>query len=1118
MAEPPQAQTIAPARRQPPFIQFTQLGPEGLRTARAPEEALLPQSSSRATNTLQRDPGGAILAPASSLPSRKLLPPGRPEDVPTEQLDAPNTREMPAIRQLIEAENALTAELTTPDAPETQRIPVVRPPIVDQSARPTVELPRQPQGHPEQVRQTAEQVPARSARQTEEALRQEPTITQEPQPAELTMPRRSRTERLPVPKATDENIGQLRARQEELGRLAYDRRGAFTGDLRDEYNQLTAHIRDYDNEQAKIARGGRLDDSPPPARLPERMTPPPEEREARRAALAAKPEAETGRRIQHFRHGLVTEAADQRGAPTGKLRVIDTEGNPHLIQNPRTRGNREAAFVKPSTGSIPAEAMPELRAPGAPPSPLAGKQTPSRGQRSYAIPEEAMPELRDRPKPQFVVEAERRLKDAASGKLAGSGGRQLLDAAVVTGWKVYEAGMDFARWSAEVVKQAGEQVRPHLRAAWDRINRSFSVGALPGETKGGTILGTAFGGLQGGLKGKAAKTTPAGDDLTARERLGRKIGTAQTMAQLLNPKTIAQNVIGNAAFSGAKNAATFAAIPVDKFLSLVTKQRQVSTPELRTQFNDFVDGFTDMYHAIKSDDYAALADNRYELNNERVFKGKVGGFFEDVLNIALRAPDRGAYLAAYNDSVQQILKAQAKSKSKFSLDQIHEQAKVEAQQAVFQDSNIISDFTVGLRNLLNKVTPFGEKANFGLGDLVGLKYARTPANLVARGIEYSPAGFVNAFYKTGKVLAGKGSAFDQRAAALAFGKAFVGSAFGSGMGALLYEMGIITQPEQENRGVQAAERGEGLMGYQLNLSALKRYASGGLLDGKFGAGKKQAGDVLMSYDWLQPWAFSVGMGAAARKAAKNRKADADTLNDTLTQIDAVTSTLTDQSILRNIRDIGRYGLKSTARKVATDAPASFVPAVLNQARTIIDGRAREISKEKGGGGMGREALDKVLNKLPGASKRLPERKDVIGRDVPSRLPGKTGAALATVPGRFGEFKPHPLLSEMQETGAGTTGVSRKEGETEGQFRARRAMAAEWRRGYGLRLTTSKAYREATPEERKTAIEHLNKQIAGQSDERHPKLYLFAPAKVMESALKSEREKRRKAEAAASALQ
>lgn len=592
----------------------------------------------------------------------------------------------------------------------------------------------------------------------------------------------------------------------------------------------------------------------------------------------------------------------------------------------------------------------------------------------------------------------------------------------------------------------------------------------------------------------------SGEDLSLRERLGKKIGTAQAIAQLGNPRTIFQNLIGNAAFSGAKNVATAAALPMDRFLSLFSKQRQVATPELRTQMRDFVGGFADVWHAVKAGDYATLSGaSKYDISNERAFKGKIGKFAQDVMDIALRGPDRGAYLAAYNDAVSQIQKGLAKSKKPFSLDQIHEQAKMEAQQAVFQDDNVVSKFTVGLKKVLNQISPFGEKANFGLADVIGLKYPRVPAGLVARAIEYSPAGFAKAFYKAGKVIAGKGKGFDQREASLAFGKAFVGSAFGAGMGALLCQMGVIVAPEKEDRGVATAERGEGLGGYQVNLSALKRYAMGGLFDGNTSAGKRQPGDILMTYDWLQPWAFALGMGAAASQAHQKSGGRKQALEDVLGQIDAATTTLTDQSILRNVRDAFRYGPGSAARRAAADTPASFVPAVLNQTRQIIDDRARELSREKGVKGMGREALDKVLNRLPVASKRLPERRDIVGRAALSRLEGAAGAALVPLPGKFSEYRPHPVLSEMQRLDTGSTGVRRRPGEAEGQFAARRSRAQDWLNTYGLQLVVSPAYKTASKPERQKAMEILRERIARQSGERKPKLDQFNSDSILRSA-------------------
>lgn len=82
-------------------------------------------------------------------------------------------------------------------------------------------------------------------------------------------------------------------------------------------------------------------------------------------------------------------------------------------------------------------------------------------------------------KPQFVADAEVRLKDYASGKRAGSGGGQLADQAIVTGYNVYRAGMKFGEWSRRVIRELGNKVRPHLKAAWNQINERVSVGELP---------------------------------------------------------------------------------------------------------------------------------------------------------------------------------------------------------------------------------------------------------------------------------------------------------------------------------------------------------------------------------------------------------------------------------------------------------------------------------------------------------------------------------------------------------------------------------------------------------------------------------------------------------------
>src|SRR5262245_3914122 len=214
-------------------------------------------------------PPARLVAPESPLANRRLLPPGRPEDVPTEPLDARSTGQIPI-----------------PDAPTTQRMPVVTPEMIAAENAPTTPaaLPVL-RGNEPPFRQTRE-----FARPERGPIRQtaERPIPAPRQPmAQPEQPLAARPVRPPLrtPQATPENITGLRGRREELSREAYDRRGEFTGDLRDEMRELGGRIAEFEHEQARQARGGRLEPAPPPGMRPERYAPPPEERAARRAAL-----------------------------------------------------------------------------------------------------------------------------------------------------------------------------------------------------------------------------------------------------------------------------------------------------------------------------------------------------------------------------------------------------------------------------------------------------------------------------------------------------------------------------------------------------------------------------------------------------------------------------------------------------------------------------------------------------------------------------------------------------------------------------------------------------------------------------------------------------------------
>jgi len=965
---------------------------------RTPEGAIIAPESPLGNPRLL--PPAIFTAPESPLANRRLLSAGNPNEVPTEQLVSP-TRPIPI-----------------PNAQTTQRMPAITPEMIAAENAPTTPaaLPRFVGNEP--VRQTRElqsignEEPTQRQRRTAEIPRvatQEPVskVTQEEAP-----PRRP-TERLPVPPATDQNIGDLRARQEQLGRLAYDRRGDFTGDLRDEYNQLTAHIRDYENARALQEIG------PPPGQQPERnLYPPPQERAARREALQAKepemPETLTpgrkvtqevqiprlkasethasredarqghfeqfsdeelvdeirrmegirnndirgrskltpeqleanrfdlkvaveqqkerrrlqqqigiepgeriaprtparpeGRRIQHTTFGEVTEAPDQAGVPKGKLRVVEADGSQHTIQNPRTRGNRQASF-----SAIPAAAMPEM----------AGKTEPplkAKGSESYAIPEEAMPEL------------------------------------------------------------AGRKSKGHVMG--------FGLGFLGGKGK-----------------------------LPSRSEVAETAGGVQTIAQLGNPKFVIRNVLQHIAFGKQERTATRLAAAVDWAYSKATgKGRQIAAP----RGSDLAAYVRNWQKAVKAHKSGQPLPGGNTPLQHTANANKIDKAVNTLMTYMNEIPDSAQWQTRFEDSLQSIVNASKRSRSQINMSDAIDQAKLEADRASLRDSNFASAGLQKLKEGLNKLSsPIFGTDNFGAGDFI-VKYAKTPGALFKRGLERSPLGL----FQVAKEAATPGP-YRRRNTLLALSRVAEGAATGVGLGAGLAAAGVLVGPEEEGKTGKSFEREEGVRGYSINTSALTR-----MLAGDF-SGKLQEGDTLYSIDWLQPWAMNLSAGAALWNLHKDGKLGAKsggkaTGEAVYNSLAKTLDIMGDQSILKNL---SQYLDKASGdnfsdkflnftKAVGLDVPSSFVPSLARQTRQVIDPYERDTRPEKRGGfeGFAAEAFGRAAGQIPSVSSSFPTRPSLLtGEDRKTALEGfGTGARIASQfsPANVSSYTPQPVAEEI----------------------------------------------------------------------------------------------------------
>ena len=403
----------------------------------------------------------------------------------------------------------------------------------------------------------------------------------------------------------------------------------------------------------------------------------------------------------------------------------------------------------------------------------------------------------------------------------------------------------------------------------------------------------------------------------------QKVATLQTTAQLLNPKTAVRNILGNAGFAGLENTSQVLGAGIDKAASLFTKQRTLTLPSLKTQASGAKAGWKlGLEDAMKGVDTSGLG-SQFDLNPTRTFRKGILGKAETAMNIELRAPDRAFYQSAYDDSLRSQMKA---AKVTEPTDAMKEIANYDGRYRTFQDKNYLSELFSTLKQKLN-----GDN-DFGAGDFI-LKYPKTPANLLSRGIDYSPAGFIKTVMETAKPLMGK--EFDQRKFVQAFSRATVGSTGLVGMGALLHRTGIISGARDQDPDVAALNDSVGLGQYKINVSALKRFVLGGL---DADAAKLQKGDTLATYDWFQPQALPIAMGADIDKnGAKAQGMVGTLLNGLATGVNA----FAEQPVMQGLQTlVGQRDFSNGITKILQGVPASFVPTFLNQAKQLLDNQKR----------------------------------------------------------------------------------------------------------------------------------------------------------------------------------
>lgn len=689
------------------------------------------------------------------------------------------------------------------------------------------------------------------------------------------------------------------------------------------------------------------------------------------------------------------------------------------------------------------------------------------------------PENRTRDQVQRLISAQ---ADKARARLNRS--RNKLSANPLDEWRDYIIiGADhitknlvkFADWSEAMIK---EGLSKNLGKAYTESVKKFrNDNGLPSSSDLETVINRALKGkgvdeeTLNSLRAMASEIGFFADDVklemtkelqrTMRtigaSTLGEKIASFQTAEMLLSVPTFLRNTLGNWGQYGLEKIAKVAAVPIDWGFSKLTGERTIQfLPKNQEKyFRNFAVGSKAGWTGI--DPQGQLG--AYNLTPD-VFKSDRNPFkwLVQLTGASLKGGDYASYMKAYGDVVatyaEQMGKANGLSKAQIKEqmpqlvkqldDRIYDMADQAGLYATYQDETMLSKGALGLRKALNSPTnalfksareklglsPNASLEGFGLGDVV-LKFAKTPANLVMRGIDYSPIGYVRGIYElmplAAKAIGRKGAEFNQYQASRALGRATVGTLGLTGLGFIMAKNGILTGAASSNPNVRSLQEQTGQGAYKANLSALKRWLLSGLDDN---AAKYQQGDVLMDYNWIQPAAISASMGVNLAEQLDKPDQPEKAIPSWKQYASAITGGL--RTILENPLVTGLTNVVDAASNAVTNqdvsgftnilknVPTSFVPAIAGQVRSAQDVYQRETADQNPWVGM----LNMIKNKIPGQSNNLPISYDSLGNErkrYNNVEPNTLGSYLNQLinPAKFSKYQVEPdaqlVLDVLEQT-------------------------------------------------------------------------------------------------------
>ena len=437
--------------------------------------------------------------------------------------------------------------------------------------------------------------------------------------------------------------------------------------------------------------------------------------------------------------------------------------------------------------------------------------------------------------------------------------------------------------------------------------------------------------------------------------LSEKLNNWRYLAMLGNFRTQIRNVLGNFFFQiprevketvagGIEGALEKAGVKIDRTRSVV--RDNATYKAAMKDFDSVRDIILSGGKVNEKMSYLNGIDSK-----RRIYKNKVLEGYRRVVNTAMDSGDAVFCKFTYADSLARFMAANHTTWDA-APETLREKGRLlaikEAAEATYRDNNAFSEMVLSMRFK----NPGSNKAKKAVNAVVEgiLPFRKTPANILVRGVEYSPLGLVKTAVDT--VSAAKGS---RNVTGSDLVNEFAKSLTGSGLFALGYfltKMGVLTAlgPDDDDKEKEFWEL-QGNQSYSINL---------------FGRS--------YTIDWLAPEAIPLLVGANTAEIAAEEGLDLNAVTKAATRI---TDPMLEMSMLQGVNSLIENisntktvaALPSLVLNSLWSYGLQYVPTLTGQLNRAMDNTRRTTYTDATSGvptGV-QYSLGKLSQKVPGWS-------------------------------------------------------------------------------------------------------------------------------------------------------